>query len=151
MAYPVTTDKFWPFPKIADLAAQDQDGKHWRSTTDDYLGALAGDFWPNHFPQVFHSSFGIWGNEPRLITREVVWRMLGAARPLAFHDIQEGEDPDWEELAKAGPEDYGSELSPPGIRNTALAELLLLEAEARDWIRSQGKVKRPQGRPARYD
>ena len=145
-------NKFWPFPKIADTAAQEKHGERWRLFADDYLGALVADFWRSRVQQVFHRSIGFVSQTPDTITREVVWRMLGVvARPLAFHGVQEREMPDWEALAQVPPEDYGPGLSPPGIRSTFMVQLLLPEAEARDWIRMRGKAKRPRARPVEWD
>ena len=125
-AHIVTADNPWRFLKIAETVAQTKHGARWRMFTDDYLGALVGAFWRNRFPQVFHRyGFG----RPDTITREVAWRMLGDARPPAFRGVQEREDPDWEALAEVPAEDYGS-----GLRNTFLAQLLLPEAEAGEWI-----------------
>ena len=147
----MTTHKFWTFPQIADRAAKDNEGKHWRSHADYYFGAVVGDYWRGRFEQAFHRPMGFGNQQPDPITREVTWRMLGVARPLAFHGVREGEYPDWKALAEVLPEDYGVGCSPPGIRNTILAQLLLPEAEARDWIRRQAKAKRPPGRPQKYD
>ncbi len=148
----MTSDnKFWTFPKIADTTARENHKERWRLFADDFLGSLVGDYWRDRFEQVFHHPGGFASQTPDPITREVTWKALGGTRPLAFHGVQEGEHPDWEALAQAAPEDYGPGLSPPGIRNTFLAQLLLPEAEARDWIRRQGKAKRPVGRPPKYD
>ncbi len=144
-------NKFWAFPKIADTAAQENHKERWRLFADDYLGALVGDYWRDRFEQVFHHPGGFASQTPDPITREVTWKVLGGTRPLAFHGVQEGEHPDWEALAQAAPEDYGPGLSPPGIRSTFMVQLLLPEAEARDWIRRQGKTKLPPGRPQKYD
>ena len=144
-------NKFWTFPQIADRAAQGKEGKHWRSHADDYFGALVGDFWRSRFHQVFHRSIGFGSRTPDTITRETVWRILGVTRPAAFDHFRDNNYPDWDALAQAAPEDYGPGLSPPGIRDTFLAQLLLPEVEARDWIRKQGKAKRRRGRPQKYD
>ncbi len=144
-------NKLWTFPKIADTAAQERHGERWRLFAEDYLGDLVADFWRNRFHQVFHRSKGFVTRTPDTITREEVWRLLEVAKPPAFHDFPERDRPDWEALAQVAPEDYGPGLSPPGIRSTFLATLLLPEAEARDWIRKQGKAKHPRGRPQKYD
>lgn len=140
--------KFWAFPKIAETIAQEKHGERWRLFADDYLGALAHDFWLNRFPRVFHHyGFG----KPDLITREVVWRCLGPGKPPAFADTPPDNFPIWEALARVPSEDYGPGCSPPGLRNTFLAQLFLPEAEVRDWISSKGKAKRSPGRPVQWD
>ena len=100
---------------------------------------------------ICHSTIGFASQTPDTITREVTWSVLGAARPPAFHGVREREYPDWDALAEVPPEDYGVGCSPPGIRNTILAQLRLPEVEARDWIRRQGKAKRSPGRPGKWD
>ncbi len=147
----MTADKFWTFPQIAAIAAQDKKGKYWRSYTDDYLGVVVGDFWRGRFGRVFHRPLGFANRTPDIITRQIVWRMLGVAKPPAFHGVRENEHPDWAALAKVPPEDYGVGCSPPGIRNTFLVQLLLPEAEARDWIHKQGKPKSARGRPTEWN
>ena len=147
----MTTDKFWTFPQIADRAAQNKESKHWRSHADDYLGDLVGDYWRGRFEQVFHHPMGFWSQPPDPITREVTWKMLGGARPLAFHGVKEREYPDWEALAEVPSEDYGVGCSPPGIRNTILAQHRLSEVDAHNWIRRQGQAKPSPGRPAKWD
>ncbi len=141
---------FYSFPEIAEEAAQDKCGKHWRAHTDEYLRALVGDFWRGCFHSVFHRSAGFATQEPDSITREVVWRSLGTARPPALHDVPPDTEPDWEKLAEAKSEDYGYGLSRPGIRDTVLAQLFLPKADALDWISSRGKAVRPRGRPPKY-
>ncbi len=141
---------FYSFPEIADTVAREQCDKHWRSHTDEYLGALVGDFWRGRFHKVLHRSAGFATQEPNSTTREVIWKLLGTARPPAFHDVPPDTEPDWEKLARAKPEDYGYGLSRPGIRDTVLAQLFLPKADALDWISSRGKAVRPQGRPAKY-
>ncbi len=141
---------FYSFPEIADTVAREQCDKHWRSHTDEYLGALVGDFWRGRFHKVLHRSAGFAIQEPDSTTREVVWKLLGTARPPAFHDVPPDTEPDWEKLARAKPEDYGYGLSRPGIRDTVLAQLFLPKADALDWISSRGKAVRPQGRPREY-
>ncbi len=141
---------FYSFPKIADKAAQNQSGKHWRARADDYLGALVADFWCGRFTRVFHRSAGFATQEPDSITREVVWKSLGTARPPALHNVPPDTEPDWEKLAEAKSEDYGYGGPHPGIRSTVLAELHLRTADALEWIGGRGKAARPQGRPPKY-
>jgi len=139
-------ESLWSFAKIADTTAQDKDRDHWRSISDDYLGALAGDFWRGQFRTVFHHPAGTRTKKPDTITREVVWRLLGPAKPPAFDGIPVDRFPIWEDLAKAKPEDYGV-----GLRNTILAQLLLREDDARNWIAQHETPKLRVGRPTQYN
>jgi len=103
---------------------------------DDYLGYLVGDFWRNGLKEVFYP-YGHRKTVP--ITREQVWRLLGDSKPPAFRDINEPEEPNWEELAKARPCDYRYGLPSPGLQNTVLAQLLLPAKDAKSWIVSRDR------------
>ena len=138
-------ESFWSFAKTADTAAQDKHTKHWRLFADDYLSALVSDYWCGRLDPVFRGPPGV-RNKPDIITREVVWRGLGPAKPLAFRDTPEGKLPILKDLAQAKPEDYW-----PSLRSTILAQLLLPSDDAHNWIARQGTPPRPVGRPIQHD
>ena len=122
-------NSFLSFPEIADKTAQKKHGGHWQNFVDDYLSDLARDFWLNRFAEVFDE--GPSGNYPEPIKREYVWKILGRAKPLSVRSTSPDEFPPWDILADAKSQDYGRGS---GLRNTALASLLLSESEANDWI-----------------
>lgn len=176
-----TDESLWSFPKIAEHTAREQHGEKWPAFIDKCFGKLAADYVRGLLPPVFLHPMnraemarlvkppqeppevkrggkkvkrGKMAQRDPGVKRELIWRLLGAARPPAFDDIMEGECPDWDELARSlatSPEDWGQGQQNPGLRNTVLTQLMMRPDDARARIKQHSKPRGRVGAPEKYN
>ncbi len=140
------TLSYQTFAEIARETAKRHHGGSWRAYSDDPLSSLIHDFWCGRFIDDKGQSctFDLFHTQTyQSITREVVWRSLGDARPRIVYNFWGDNPPPWDLLATAKIEDYGS-----GVR--ALFENLALSVADTDaWMKQHDEENLPTGAPGK--
>ncbi len=142
------TLSYQTFAEIARETAKDLYGGPWRAYSDDILNSLLHAFWFGRFMDGKGQSYTFdlshrQGGAYHVITREVVWRVLGDARPRNLQDFREGNLPPCDIVATAKIEDYGS-----GAR-TVFENLALSEADASAWAEQYEEENLSTGAPGK--
>ena len=129
------TSSYRTFAEIARETAKSRHHGSWRAYSDDFLSSLIHDFWCGRFIDDKGQSCTFNFQPPGRtsardsITREVVWRCLGDARPRIVSEFHGGTPPPWDILATAKIEDYGR------AARQLLENLALSEADASAWMK----------------
>ena len=133
------------FAEIARETAKELHGGLWRAYRDDILSSLLHDFWCGRFidDEGRSRTFDLGPGQTGTITREVIWRTLGDARPRIVCGLWGENPPPCALLATAKIEDYGSGTHP------LLENLALSEADARAWMEQYNEENLPTGAPGK--